>query len=150
MAARPCFDARVTLAINLELRPGRSGASARVELHLGEAGGVAVVRVRGRLEDAALRRLAQTLDDLASRGVRRLLLDCSELHDIPREIVASLIDALVRFESRTGTYAVCGLSHRLRERFRFAGREDELHVTTLPAELGTAERGWSPAREWAS
>jgi anti-anti-sigma regulatory factor len=140
----------VTLAINLELSPGRSGASARVELHLGEAGAAAVVRVRGRLEENALRRLAQTLEDLGARGVRQLLLDCSELRDISRETVSSLIGALARFESVTGPIDVCGLPPRLRDHFRSVEHWNGLHPWTSVGERALLPAPRRLPREWPS
>jgi anti-anti-sigma regulatory factor len=144
------LDSRVTLAINLQLKPGRLGASARVELHVRREGSAALVRVRGRLERIALRRLTQTLDDLAARGVRRLLLDCAQLRDIRLDLVASLVESLTRFESRSGEYAVCGLSQQLRDRFRFAGCEDGLHPCPPATEALVPSSADGPTREWAS
>jgi anti-anti-sigma regulatory factor len=141
---------RVTLAINLQLHGGSHGASARIELHRADPGATALVRVRGRLGRIALQRLAETLEDLAVRGVRRLLLDCSELGDIPRETVGSLIDALVRFESRSGTYAVCGLTQRLRDRFRYAGCESGLHPWTPATTLVAPSLALGASGEWAT
>ena len=144
------FDSRVTLAINLQLKPGRHGASARVEMHPRNDGIVAVVLVRGRLDRVALRRLAQTLEDLAARGVRRLLLDCSQLRDIRLGLVSPLMDSLARFESRVGRYAVCGLSQHLRDRFRYAGCETDLHSRTSAADLLAFPLALGPSGEWVS
>jgi anti-anti-sigma regulatory factor len=150
VAGSEWLESRVTLAINLQLSPGRLGASARVELHVRREGTAALVRVRGRLESVALARLGETLEDLAGRGVRDLLLDCSQLRDIRLDLVASLIDSLAHFEARSGRYSVCGLSPQLRDRFRFAGCENGLHPWPPAPASRHPSLAARPSREWAS
>jgi len=140
----------VALAINLELSHGRHGASARVELHERGDGTVALFAVRGWIDRVALRRLSQTLDDLAGRKVGWLLLDCSQLRHIDLGLVASLVEALSRFESHPGQYLVCGLSQRLRELFRVAGCEPSRHCWPSASELLASSLALEPRREWAS
>jgi hypothetical protein len=113
--------ARSALAINLDLSHGRHGASARVEFHDGEEGTCARVVVRGWIESVGFRRLRDILEDLARRGVVRLVLDCSELREIEGRCLAELIESLASLRSPAFDYQVCGLTPRLRERFRWAG-----------------------------
>ena len=150
MAGSECAGSRITLAINLQLRPGRNGASARVELRSRPGGTVALVSVRGRVERIAFRRLAQTLADLGTRGVQTLLLDCAELSDIEPRVVSSLVEALEQFASRPGRYAVCGLSPLLRERFRVAGRGTGLRCWPSASELLASPFALESPVEWAS
>jgi len=141
---------RVPLAINLELRRGRHGASARLELHERAEGTVALVAVRGWMEHVALRRLARTLDALEVPGMCRLLLDCSLLRHIDVRLVAPLVESLGRFESRRGTVVVCGLSHQLSRRFRAAGPGRCFPCWPSAAELLVSPFALEAGREWAS
>lgn len=142
--------ARVTLAINLELSRGRHGASARVELHERADGPVAVLAARGWLERAALQRLAETIADLAARGVKRLVLDCSQLRHVDDRLVATLVQSLAAFEAPGGSYAVSGLSHRLSDVFRFAGCDATRRCWPWAADLVAFTHPPEPPREWAS
>lgn len=114
-------ELRGALTVNLEFTRGRHGAAARIELHERPAGRLAVLELRGWIDLSAERRLEQTLDDLAARGVERLLVDCSPLRHIDYRMVPRLVRALEGFESRSGSVALGGLSHYLRDLFRLAG-----------------------------
>ncbi|TMQ67493.1 MAG: STAS domain-containing protein [Candidatus Eisenbacteria bacterium] len=148
-------DARLALALNLELSYGRHGASARVELqerpHAAPgARRIARVTVRGWIDAAAERRLEQALDDLAARGVDQVLLDCAELRHIDYRIAPGLVSALERFEARTAGIVVCGLSRHLRDLFRLAGCEPRLRCWPSSSELFDAPRASEPSSERAS
>lgn len=117
-----------TMAVNLQFTRGRHGAAARIELHDRPSGRFAVLAVRGWIDLSAERRLEQALDDLASRGVAQLLVDCSQLRHIDYRMVPRLVAALQRFESRAGAYALCGLSRYLRDLFRLAGCDAHLRA----------------------
>ena len=146
MSRSAAVERRVTLAINLQLRPAPDGASARIELHLDAEGSTAVVRVSGRLEAVALGRLAQSLGDLAGRGVKHLVLDGSALGDVPLETAGALIEALAPFAAASGDYAVCGLSPQLHRRLR--GVAGEAAIAPTLASFSLVSSGSS--REWAS
>lgn len=127
MLARPdMVDSRRSLALNLELTRGRHGASARLELHDRTSGRVALLALRGWIDLSAERRIEQTLDDLGSRGVAQLLVDCAQLRHIDYRLAPRLIEALARFDARAGAVVVCGLSRYLRDLFRLAGGEPRL------------------------
>jgi len=138
----------VPLALNLELNHARHGASARVELRERSGETTALLQVRGWLERIAVERLSRTLDDLAARGVRRLHLDCSRLHDIESRQVPALIEALARFERQSGRILVDGLSHHLLDLLRLAGCEGRL--APAPAESQDPPEPLRRTREWAS
>ena len=150
MPGLSCSNARVPLAINLELRRGRHGASARVELHERAGGTVALVEVRGWIERVALGRLARILEDLALADVCRLLLDCSLLRHIDVRLVAPLVESLGRFTSDHGTVVVCGLSHQLSHRLRAAAPASGFSCWPSAAELLASPFAFERAREWAT
>lgn len=140
MIARDEQAARVSLALNLELSHGRYGAAARVELYerpeaAAGARRLARVRLRGWIDRPAARRLEDALEDLAARGVDQVLLDCAELRHIDYRLAPALVDALERFEARSGGIVVCGLSRHLRDLFRLAGCELRLRCWPSAAEL---------------
>lgn len=120
-----------TMAVNLQFTRGRHGAAARIELHDRPAGRFATVALRGWIDLSAERRIEQTLDDLAGRGVTQLLVDCSQLRHIDYRMVPRLVGALQRFESRAGSFALCGLSRYLRDLFRLAGCD--AHLRSWPS-----------------
>ena len=131
MIARADAEPRLALALNVELGHGRHGASARVELHERPPDGpaprrIARVALHGWIDRAAERRLESTLDDLATRGVDQVLLDCARLRHLDYRSAPALVDAVERFESRAGGVVVCGLSRHLRDLFRLAGCESRL------------------------
>jgi len=115
------LEPRRALSVNLQFTRGRHGAAARIELHDPPGGRIAVLELRGWIDLSAERRLEQTLEDLASCGVGRLLVDCSPLRHIDYRMVPRLVQALGRFESRSGSVALGGLSRYLRDLFRLAG-----------------------------
>ena len=136
--------ARPALVFNLELSHGRSGASARVELHdrlapdAGRPSGVSRlgrVALRGCLDAVATRRLEQVLDDLASRGVEQVLVDCVELRHIDFRMVPTLVAALDHFEACSGGVVLCGLSRYLRDVFRMSGCGSRLRCWPSAADL---------------
>jgi anti-anti-sigma factor len=152
--------ARPALALNLELSHGRPGASARVELHdrviaeSGQPAGIsrlARVALRGCIDAVAARRLEQAFDDLASRGIEQVLVDCEELRHIDFRMVPALVAALDRFEARSGGVVMCGLSRYLQDVFRMAGCDTRLRCWPSAADL--LPRGAcapEPGRECAS
>ena len=124
-------DAHKALGLQLELSHGRHGASARIDLYDrpdGRPGARRIARLtlRGWIDRTAMMRLARTLDDMATRGVDQLLLDCAELRHIDYRMTAELVACLEGFESHTGGVVVCGLSRHLRDLFRLAGCEARL------------------------
>ena len=121
-----------TMAVNLQFTRGRHGAAARIELHERPTGRVATLELRGWVDLSAERGIERALEDLASRGIDLLLVDCSQLRHIDYRLVPQLVDAFARFEARTGSYLLCGLSHYLRDLFRLAGCDAHL-------------RGWTDA-----
>ena len=139
---------RRSVALNLDLAQGRHGASARLELHERLTGRVAVLALRGWLDDVAVGRLEETLADLSARGASQLLLDCSQLRHIDYRTVPALVAALDRFESHAGGFVLCGLSHYLRDLFRLAGCDRALRCWPSAEEL--LDAGIGSSRESAS
>ncbi len=127
------LEPRKALSVNLQFTRGRHGAAARIEFHDRPAGRLALLELRGWIDLSAERRLEQTLDDLAARGVERLLVDCAALRHIDYRMVPRLVAALARFESRSGSVALCGLSRYLRDLFRLAGCDPNFGVA-VPAD----------------
>ncbi len=126
---------RHTVALNVDLAHGRHGATARLELHDQAGQRVALLALRGWLDDVAVRRLEETLDGVSERGASQLLLDCSQLRHIDYRLVPTLVAALERFESRAGGFVLCGLSHYLRDLFRLAGCDRALRCWPSAEEL---------------
>ncbi len=139
VAPLPTLEGNPTMAVNLQFTRGRHGAAARIELHDRPSGRFAVLAVRGWIDLSAERRLESALDDLASRGVTQLLVDCSQLRHIDYRMVPRLVAALQRFESRAGAYALCGLSRYLRDLFRLTGCDAHLRAWPSAADV-LAER----------
>lgn len=148
VAPDPLRAARRAVALNLDLAHGRHGATARLELHERAGARVALLALRGWLDDIAVRRLEEALDDIASRGATQLLLDCSQLRHIDYRLVPALVAALERFETRAGGFVLCGLSHYLRDLFRLAGCDRALRCWPSADELLDGHGGSS--RESAS
>jgi anti-anti-sigma factor len=121
------------LALHLEFTRGRHGAAARVELHERPQGRLGVLALRGWIDLSAARRIEQTLEDLATRRVAQLVVDCSQLRHIDYRLVPRLVAAFARFESRSGAVGLRGMSHYLRDLFRLAGCEP-----TAPTEPAAA------------
>lgn len=119
-------DTRTSVAINLQFTQGRHGAAARLEVHERPAGRVGLLALRGWVDLSAERGIERALDDLAARGVSRLVVDCSQLLHVDYRLVPRLADALLRFESHAGAVVLCGLSRYLRDLFRIAGCESKL------------------------
>jgi anti-anti-sigma factor len=143
-------DGRRSVALNLDLAHGRHGATARLEFHERRGERVALLSLRGWLDGIAVRRLQETLDDLAARGAGQLLLDCSQLRHIDYRLVPLLVAALDRFESHAGVYVICGLSHYLRDVFRMAGCDRALRCWPSADELLDADGPLGAGRECAS
>jgi anti-anti-sigma factor len=150
---------RPALVFNLELSHGRVGASARVELHdrplapgCTSAGArLARLSLRGNIDAVATRRLDQVLDDLSSRGVEQVLVDCEDLRHIDFRMVPALVAAFDRFDSGGGGVVLCGLSRYLRDLFRLSGCEPRLRCWPSADELLAVGGGASePGRECAS
>lgn len=135
VAHDPLRSPRSAVALNLDLAHGRHGATARLELHERSGRRVALLALRGWLDDIAVRRLEEALDDITARGASQLLLDCSQLRHIDYRLVPSLVAALERFESHAGGFVLCGLSHYLRDLFRLAGCDRALRCWPSAEEL---------------
>jgi anti-anti-sigma regulatory factor len=135
-----------SMAVNLQFTRGRHGAAARIELHEQSTGRVATIALRGWVDLSAERGIERALEDLASRGIDLLLVDCSQLRHIDYRMVPRLVDALARFETRTGSYLLCGLSHYLRDLFRLAGCDAHLRGCTDAAALVNVPRTFDGPR----
>ncbi len=119
-------EARTSLTMNLQFTRGRHGAAARLEVHERPAGRVGLLALRGWVDLSAARGIERALDDLAARGVTRLVVDCSQLLHIDYRLVPRLVESLVRFEARAGAVGLCGLSRYLRDLFRITGSDAKL------------------------
>jgi anti-anti-sigma factor len=151
MVAPPhALDTRQALALNLQYTRGRHGAAARIELHDGPAGRFGSLAIRGWVDPAAGRRIEQTLDDLASRDVRQLLVDCSQLRHIDYRVVSRLLHAIARFESRNGSVALCGMSRYLQDVFRLSGGDPPVAAWPPPADDVVPAAASGPVDETAS
>ena len=128
-------DVRTSVAMNLQFTRGRHGAAARLEVHERPAGRVGLLALRGWVDLSAERGIERALDDLAARGVSRLIVDCSQLLHVDYRLVPRLADALVRFEAHAGAVVLCGLSRYLRDLFRIAGCESKLCCWPTAADL---------------
>jgi anti-anti-sigma factor len=140
--------ARAPLAVNLELSHGAHGAAARLEWHEHLGRRVALLKLTGWIDRAALVRLERTFENLAERGAGDLVLDCSRLRHIDYRLVPALVDALTRYERHAGGLAVCGLSVYLRDLFRLGGCEPRL--SCWPAVSDLLGTGGDPGGESAS
>jgi anti-anti-sigma factor len=119
-------DPQTSVAMNLQLTRGRHGAAARLEVHERATGRVGLLALRGWVDLSAEQGIERVLDDLAMRGVSRLVVDCSQLLHVDYRLVPRLAEALARFEARAGVVVLCGLSRYLRDLFRIAGCESRL------------------------
>ena len=133
-------DAHKALGLQMELSHGRHGASARLDVYdrpdaRPGARRIARLTLRGWIDRTALTRLVRALDDMASRGVEQLVLDCAELRHVDYRMTVSLVERLEGFESHTGGVIVCGLSRHLRDLFRLAGCEGRLRCWPSADEL---------------
>jgi len=128
-------DVRTSMTMNLQLSSGRHGAAARVEVHERPAGRVGLLALRGWVDLSAARGIERALDDLAERGVSRLVVDCSQLLHADYRLVPRFADALIRFEARAGAVVLCGLSRYLTDLFRIAGCESRLCCWPSAADL---------------
>ena len=113
-------DSRVPLALNLELSHGRHGASARVEVCRLSGGGVARLALRGWIETIAMRRLAATLDDLASRGFDASSSTARSSITSSSVLCRSCMPRSPISRERRAPYRMSGLSQHLAEQFAFA------------------------------
>ncbi len=128
-------EVRTSVAMNLQFTRGRHGAAARLEVHERPAGRVGLLALRGWVDLSAERGIERALDDLAARGVARLVVDCSQLLHVDYRLVPRLADALLRFEAHAGGVVLCGLSRYLRDLFRIAGCESKLCCWPTAADL---------------
>ena len=134
-------EVRTSVAMNLQFTRGRHGAAARLEVHDRPAGRVGLLAVRGWVDLPAARGIERALDDLAARGVARLVVDCSRLLHVDYRLVPRLVESLMRFEARAGAVVLCGLSRYLRDLFRIAGCESRLCCWPTAADLLDAAPG---------
>ena len=137
---------RTSVTMNLQFTRGRHGAAARLEVHERPAGRVGLLALRGWVDLSAARGIERALDDLAARGVTRLVVDCSQLLHIDYRLVPRLANALVRFEAHAGAVGLCGLSRYLRDLFRLTGSDAKLACWPSATELLEAAPG-DPGRE---
>ena len=128
-------DVRTSMTMNLQLSRGRHGAAARLEVHERPAGRVGLLALRGWVDLSAARGIERALEDLAARGVSRLVVDCSQLLHADYRLVPRFADALVAFEARAGAVVLCGLSRYLTDLFRIAGCESKLCCWPSAADL---------------
>jgi anti-anti-sigma regulatory factor len=128
-------SSRTSVAMNLQWTRGRHGAAARLEVHERPEGRLGVLALRGWVDLAALQGIERTLDDLAARGITRLVVDGSRLQHVDYRLAPRLTEAFMRFEARTGSVGVCGLSRYLRDLFRFSGAEGGLCFWSSADEL---------------
>lgn len=127
MSAWDGASRRTLLVMHEQLSHGLHGTSARIELQESSPDPTARVALRGWLDVVAFGRLKARLDDLARRGVRRLILDLGALQHVDYRLVPALTETLERFEARSGAVVVCGLSPYLRDILRLAGCEPRLN-----------------------
>jgi anti-anti-sigma regulatory factor len=128
-------EARTSMTMNLQFTRGRHGAAARLEVHERPAGRVGLLALRGWVDLSAALGIERALDDLAARGVSRLVVDCSQLLHVDYRLVPRLADALLGFEARAGAVVLCGLSRYLRDLFRISGCESKLCCWPSAADL---------------
>ena len=128
-------DVRTSMTMNLQLSRGRHGADARLEVHERPAGRVGLLALRGWVDLSAARGIERALEELAARGVSRLVVDCSQLLHVDYRFVPRLADALLGFEARAGAVVLCGLSRYLTDLFRIAGCESKLCCWPSAADL---------------
>lgn len=119
-------DDRTSVTMNLQFTRGRHGAAARLEVHERPAGRVGLLALRGWVDLSAARGIERALDDLAARGVTRLIVDCSQLVHVDYRLVPRIAEALVKFETRAGAVGLCGLSRYLRDLFRLTGADAKI------------------------
>ena len=131
---------RTSVTMNLQFTRGRHGAAARLEVHERPSGRTGLLALRGWVDLSAARGIERTLDDLAARGVTRLVVDCSQLLHIDYRLVPRLADALVRFEAHAGAVGLCGLSRYLRDLFRLTGSDTKVCCWPSAADLLEAAR----------
>jgi anti-anti-sigma factor len=115
------------IVMHESLSHGQHGTSALLEVHESSPDRTARLALRGWLDAIAFGRLRQRFDDLARQGVRRLVLDLTELQHLDYRLVPALTETLERFEARSGAVIVCGLSSYLRDIFRLSGCEPRLN-----------------------
>ena len=90
-------DGVASVTLHLQFTRGRHGAGSRLDVLERPAGRVGLLSLRGWVDLSAQRGIERTLDDLAARGVSRLVVDCSALLHIDYRLVPRLADALQRF-----------------------------------------------------
>jgi len=93
-------DVRTSMTMNLQFTRGRHGAAARLEVHERPAGRVGLLALRGWVDLSATRGIESALDHLATRGISRLVVDCSQLLHVDYRLVPRLAEALLGFEAR--------------------------------------------------
>jgi len=126
---------RTSVTMNLQFTRGRHGAAARLEVHERPAGRVGLLALRGWVDLSAARGIERALDDLAARGVSRLVVDCSQLLHVDYRLVPRIAESLLAFEAHAGAVVLCGLSRYLRDLFRIAGCESKLCCWPSAADL---------------
>src|ERR1051326_3138582 len=83
-------ESRTSVAMNLQFTRGRHGTAARLEVHERPAGRVGLLALRGWVDLSAERGIERALDDLATRGLARLVVDCSQLLHVDYRLVPRL------------------------------------------------------------
>lgn len=99
-AATTLSDLRPAFTLELDLGGGPRGASARLELRMGESSprGVAHVALRGSIGRVAEQRLVRALGEWLKRGIDRVVLDCRDVRNLDPRRAHRLADAASRLE----------------------------------------------------
>jgi len=105
-------DLRPAFTLELDLGGGSHGASARLELRMGESSprGVAHVALRGCIGRVAEQRLVRALGEWLKRGIDRVVLDCRDARNLDLRRAHRLADAASRLDG-VGPVEIWGLPH---------------------------------------
>src|SRR5258706_1006397 len=108
---------RTSVTMNLQFTRGRHGAAARLEVHERPAGRVGLLALRGWVDLSAARGIERALDDLAARGVSRLVVDCSQLLHVDYRLLPRVAEALLPVEAHARAVLLCGVFRYPRDPF---------------------------------
>jgi hypothetical protein len=103
-------DLRTAFTLELDLGGGPEGASARLELRMGESSprGVAHVALRGCIGRVAEQRLLHALSEWVKRGIDHLVLDCRDARHLDPRRAHRLADAASHLDG-VGPVEIWGL-----------------------------------------
>lgn len=94
----------------------------KLEVARTEAGGVPVLRLRGRLTlGEGARSLRGAISDIAAEGHKSLLLDLAELSYIDSSGLGSLVAGFNSLKSQGGSVGLCQVPERVRELLEMTG-----------------------------